>query len=479
MADKMLAGLYARISDDREGDALGVARQLKDGHALVAHRGGTIILECSDNDLSALKGGYRPGYEELMAAVDERRITHVVTWQTSRLWRNRRERAEGIERLARARVSVVAVKGPDFDMSTAYGRGMAGLVGEFDTLESEVKSERILRKVEELAEAGKIANGGPRPFGFRRIYAGEGPRRKILRDEIDPTEAEIVRECARRVLDGEPVRSVVRDLNTRGVRSSTGRAWSINAMKEMLRSGRIAGLRERRRVVVGKAVWPAIITREEHEQLRALFDMPGRGTKGSLVRIHYLTGFVYCLRCDRALVCGKSHGHGAYRCAASAEGGCGGAVVRRAELEDMVGLYMRGRLNDPHILRELAQREATEDIEAKRLVDQIEADERRLGKLRAALGGGDEDELPEVVATVREVRGRITAARRQLASRPGVPAVLREDLPDLAERWDDLDLDRKRALLAAFVEKITIARGYPGRKFDPDRVDIIPRRWAL
>jgi len=60
----------------------------------------------------------------------------IIVFQTSRLWRNRRERAEGIEILRRAGVSVAAVKGPSLDLSSAYGRGMAGLLGEFDTMET-------------------------------------------------------------------------------------------------------------------------------------------------------------------------------------------------------------------------------------------------------------------------------------------------------------------------------------------------------
>src|SRR5690606_282167 len=102
-----------------------------------------------------------------------------------------------------------------------------------------------------------------------RVYAGEGPRRKILRDEINPEEAAVIRECARRLLAGESLRTVVDWLNDSGVPTSTGRRWSKQALRWMMRSGRIAGLRERGGQVVGPAVWPGILTAEEHRQLRA------------------------------------------------------------------------------------------------------------------------------------------------------------------------------------------------------------------
>src|SRR5690242_4096968 len=217
----MRAGIYARLSDDREKDELGVQRQLRLGRALVKQRGGTVVLERFDDDISALHAKPRDGYDAIMAAAEAGEIDTIVLFQSSRLWRNRRQRAESIERLGKAKVSLVAVKGPDLDLATAYGRGLAGLMGEYDTMESEVKSERILAKVQELADQGKIANGGPRPFGYRRVFAGEGSRRKIIRDEVDEVEAEVIRNCAKRVLAGESLSSIIRDLNQGGIKTTT------------------------------------------------------------------------------------------------------------------------------------------------------------------------------------------------------------------------------------------------------------------
>jgi DNA invertase Pin-like site-specific DNA recombinase len=471
----LLAGVYARISEADSDDVAGVTRQTDDGHALVARRGGKVVIERSDNDISALRGKHRPGYGAIMAAAQSGTITHIVVWQTSRLWRNRRERAEGIEFLQKHGVSVLAVKGPDLDLSTAYGRGMAGLLGEFDTMESEVKSERILRKVQELAEAGAIANGGCRPFGYRRIYSGEGDRRKILRDEIEPGEAEIVKECKRRILAGESMRSVVGDLNTRGIATSTGGKWSMQGMRTMLRSGRIAGLRERKGVVVGKAVWPAIISVEEHKQLRALLDSRGTNPTGR-VRKFYLTGFVFCDRCNLAMKTVPMGGKTKYRCAPKQEGGCNGRVIMLAELEKLVDEYLIVRMSDKETLRQLTARAGANDDRAAAVLERIEGHERRLMLLQAQLEDGDEEEIPEVMASIRGIRRRLEEARGELAQVTAQPDIAQLDLSALAAGWKDLHLDQKRVLLALFVEKITIAPARRGLgRFDPDRVDIVPK----
>jgi len=54
-------------------------------------------------------------------------------------------------------------------MPTAYGRGMAGLLGEFDTTETEVKAER-----QQLAAMKRAEKGKP-PIGVRLTgYALDG-----------------------------------------------------------------------------------------------------------------------------------------------------------------------------------------------------------------------------------------------------------------------------------------------------------------
>jgi DNA invertase Pin-like site-specific DNA recombinase len=60
--------LYARISED-DGTEQGVDRQLEDGRALAAARGWKVVAEFVDNDISALGGRRRPGYESLLDAV--------------------------------------------------------------------------------------------------------------------------------------------------------------------------------------------------------------------------------------------------------------------------------------------------------------------------------------------------------------------------------------------------------------------------
>ncbi len=69
--------LYARISEDALGLERGVTRQLEDAREMAACRGWAVVAEFNDNDLSALRGKRRPGYEALMAAVERCELGRV------------------------------------------------------------------------------------------------------------------------------------------------------------------------------------------------------------------------------------------------------------------------------------------------------------------------------------------------------------------------------------------------------------------
>lgn len=149
------AAIYARIGQDDSGAGRGVERQLEDTRALAAARGWEVVGEFSDNDVSAYTGAVRPGYAALMAAVQAREVDRIVVYMTSRLWRSRKERATAMEQLAEQRVSVAAVSGPELDLASASGRMVAGILGEFDTAESAIKSERVARAAEQRAREGR------------------------------------------------------------------------------------------------------------------------------------------------------------------------------------------------------------------------------------------------------------------------------------------------------------------------------------
>jgi site-specific DNA recombinase len=79
-----------------------LARQIEGGRELATSRGWRIGWEFNDDDDgSALRGANRPDYEEVPRLARGGQVDDVARWQTSRLLRNQRERADAIELFGR------------------------------------------------------------------------------------------------------------------------------------------------------------------------------------------------------------------------------------------------------------------------------------------------------------------------------------------------------------------------------------------
>ena len=101
---KTAVAIYARISQDRASEGLGVQRQLKDCRAEAVRRGWTVADEYVDDDISAYTGKSRPNYRRMLDDLRDRRVDSVIVWHLDRLHRRqvkrRRLRRRGASALA-------------------------------------------------------------------------------------------------------------------------------------------------------------------------------------------------------------------------------------------------------------------------------------------------------------------------------------------------------------------------------------------
>lgn len=452
------AGIYARISQDRLGDELGVRRQLADCEKLAKARGFVVAGKYVDDGLSAFNGRRRPEYERLLADIASRRIGAVVAWHPDRLYRHPKDLETFVATVEAAGAAVATVQAGELDLATASGRMVARMLGAAARYEGEHKSERHRRKHLELAEAGKPTGGGDRPFGFE-------PDRVTIREP----EADLIRDAVKRVRSGESFRSIVNEWTANGVRSPRGSIWSRESFRRMLTSPRIAGLREHRGAVVGPAVWPAIISVEEHEAVVAI----GKNRKAPQPARRYLLtgGLVRCGRCGAALVARPNErGQRRYACV-SDFGGCGKTVLLADPVEDYVRDAVFAALDGPALA---AAREQVADPGDDDLVGQIAAMQARRREAADAYAGGTLS-LDSFQAADRDLEGRIGRARDQLAGRARSRMVA--DLPSSGEAlegwWESATVEARRQLVELVVKRVEIGLAVHGRnKFDPDRIRI-------
>jgi site-specific DNA recombinase len=455
------AGIYARISSDREGDGLGVARQIEDCERLAERKGWRVVEQYVDDDISAWSGRKRPQYARSLEDLEAGAIDGLLVYDLDRLHRQPSELESFIELCARLGLTNVASVSGDIDLTTSDGQFQARILGAVAKKESDDKSRRIRRKHEEIAASGKVSGGGSRPYGYEAD--------KLT---LRPAEAAIVAECAKRLLAGEPVRSIARDLNERGVPSASGGAWSPQSLRRMLASPRISGQRAHHGEIVATAEWPGLISVEDGAAIRALLANPERRTNKA-ARRYLLGGILVCSHCGERLVARpRSGGQRRYACAKGPGfSGCGKTYVNADQVERFVTEAALHRMDSKELKRsqERRQREAPD---AQRWLAEMEAAQAQLDELAAAYGQR-RFSLQEWMAARKPIEQRMTAARKQLAkvSRTNVLDGYIGNSDKLRAVWDSLDLSQQHTIVATVVDSVVVGAARPGyNRFDESRL---------
>lgn len=461
------AVIYARISQDRAGEGLGVKRQLADCRAEAERRGWPVVAEFVDDDVSAYSGKVRPNYRRMLDAIREGEADAVIVWHLDRLHRRPIELEEFVGACTKAGVSDVVTLHGEVNLNNGDGLLIARLMAAVAANESDAKSRRAKRKMLELAQAGKPSGGGPRPFGFR-------PDRLTL----DEAEASVIRDLATRLLAGEPLTSLTNWLQDNEVRTVMGKEWRTPTVRNLLLSPRIAGLREHQGQVIGKAVWPAIISDDDHARIVALLTNPERRTNRT-ARRYLLSGIVRCGRCGAKMVTAYERDRRRrYFCRSGADfGGCGSMAITATGLEDLITDAVLYRLDTPELADALAGTKRADETSAA-LSESIAADAAQLDEL-AALYADRQITAPEWLAARNPVEARLTGNRRRQAHSAGSSVLAGHvgNATALRQQWPDLNLSRQVAIVRAVVNHVAIHPATPGvQRLDPARVDV---RWRL
>lgn len=499
------ACIYTRISADRTGDALGVARQEADCRALADRLGYTVEAHhvFQDNDLSASTGKPRPAYDALIAAVEAGEVTAVIAYHPDRLTRRMAQLVALVDFVKRTGVKVHTVAGGDYDLNTATGRQVAYTIGAAASAEAERAAERIQRKHQELREAGAWAGGGKRTYGW--VYG---------RTAVIPAEREVLREAARRVLAGETVGAVCRDLDRRKVPTATakpGTAWTTRTLRGMLTSEAIAGLRAGR-----PAQWEALVDAATWSRLQRHFANPQRA-QGGRPHEYLLTGgrhIIFCERCGTAMSSRRTKGRRAYACRGeryTGRKGCGRMHIGADSLHDYIEVMVLGgvdrqlafeakyntRIELPFREYEVdgstyrvfglvdiwalaSERVARADTELDAILTELDAIQAQREELGAALAQGA---VSLATATAAEAgwtaRAEALEARSAALAQSGNGAAILDEAAkaadDKSRLWQDRSVGWRRGLVASVIDRIVIGPPVKWSTFDLERVTLVAK----
>ncbi|SFU07178.1 Recombinase [Geodermatophilus amargosae] len=425
---------------------------------VVARHGWRLVGTYVDNDVSAYSGKPRPQYTALMEAVGTGQVDVIVAWDPDRLHRSPAELERFITVVERAGTDVTTVQAGQWDLSTASGKLIARMLGSIARHESDHKSERVRRALQQRAESGR--SHGRHAYGWNRQHAPDGSVREV----VVPEEAAVVRRIADALLSGESLRGVTAALNADEVPSPTGGPWTKNKVRGVALRPRNAGLRVHRGEIVGDGAWEAILSRDSWEQLRAVLTDPGRRTSTGSAAAHLLSGIGRCGVCGAALRVAINRGVPAYRCSVNAH-----VSRRKDDLDQLATELVIARLSASDAGEVLTATDDPDRSTALAEADQLRA---RLDEAADQYADGliDGRMLERITARLRPQLSEAEARSRVVDSTPLLDGLV--GMPDVRAVWEGLSLSRRRAVVDTLMT-ITLNRTRQGaRTFDPEAVRI-------
>ena len=425
-----------------------------------------VAEEYTDNDVSAFTGKRRPRYEDMLEDLRDGLRDGVIVYHQDRLTRRPIELEQFVEVIEAGRVEHVRfVAGGAVDALNGDGLTMARVMGAIAADESRTKSRRIRRKLDEVAASGRPHGGSRRPFGFEND-----------RETHRPDEAEVIRTLTARFLAGESLRSLALWLDAEGITTVFDKPWRTTTIRDMLVSPRMAGLRQHRGEVIGKASWDPIITERDRDRVIALLEQ--KRTSGRRApRSYLLTGMLRCGRCEHTLYSSRRVNSRRYVCVGGPDHhGCGRLTVVADPLEQLVAAAVLYRLDTPEMGDVIAGRTA-QDEQAAALAETIAQDTAQLDELASAYAA-KQFTMREWMTARQPIQDRVQSAQRRVdrITRTDSLTGLIGNGDDLRAQWSELGLDRQHAIVRAVLDHAVIApTEIRGGSFKPERVDLVWR----
>lgn len=397
------AAIYTRLSLDRNGEGVAVARQREDCLRIARERGWLVTHEYCDASRSAWKAGVRrPGWEDMLAVVADDRVDALIVWHGDRLIRQPRDLERLID-LADGGLKIASVAG-ERDLSNADDRFILRIEVAAQCRESDSTSRRVKRSLEARAMSGRRA--GREPYGWR-----------------SDDEAAVVRRIVREVISGRSLHSMTQDLNSEGIPSPNGGAWNKSGVRWIAKRRANSGQRTHKGVVVGDGNWEPLVTVEEMDSVeRILAAKTAASSGGHNARKWLLSGLLRCGKCGAGMRHAPVRG-GIYRCDTSPH-----LAVRSEAAEEFVLDLIQARLAQPDALAATSAGAEDEVATLRRRVAALKQTAAALAEdyaegliSREAMRAG----IQKAEATGRELADRLASLEVQAGAKASLPADIR------------------------------------------------------
>ncbi len=304
----------------------------------------------SDFGISGTQKDTRTGFTRLIRHCEQSRIDKIVCKSISRFSRNTLQCLETLRHLKELGVFVTFEK-EGLDTGDTVSEFILTTLTAIAQEESRSISTNIRWGIEKRNPKGEVANQDIYGYRFTGEWQTMESGYKLRELEIVEEEAEVVRRIFAMFLDGLGATEIARKLNRenvpppkallfktpqrRSVKKGIEQGWTASRIRGILDQERYCGdvltqkvitddyLTHKQRVNkegIGqyyiKDHHPAIVSREEYEQVKAIRQPGTRKSKGR--SFHAFSGRLICPRCGRFFYVTNAQVHPIWRCPSSA-----------------------------------------------------------------------------------------------------------------------------------------------------------------
>ena len=360
MVEKMKAVIYARYSSDNQREE-SIEGQIRDCKEYAKYNGMSIVGSYIDRALSA-KTDNRPNFQKMIKDSAKRLFNVIIVWKLDRFARNRFDSAYYKNVLKKNGVKVVSAK-------ESISEGAEGIILE-SVLEGYAEyysvelAEKVNRGMTDNALKG-LYNGCIVPLGY---YVDDE-----LRLQIDEDKAPFVREIFERFADGEKVKDIIDDMNSRGVgilvkrkkkagKKSYTRPLGYNNVRRMLCNRKYIGEYKYKDIVLENSI-PPIIEKDLFEKAQRRIAENTRAPATHKAKIDYLLSTkLFCGKCNAMMVgesgtgkSGKIYAY--YKCAnQKKKHACDKKTISKEKIEEAVIKAVMKKVFNNEMMEELSYR---------------------------------------------------------------------------------------------------------------------------
>ena len=227
---RLRVAAYGRVSCEKDSMHHSMAAQISYYSRLIqSHKDWVFCGVYSDEAITGTKDS-RDAFQRLLNDCRAGKIDMVLTKAVSRFARNTVTTLETVRELKSLGVDVF------FEEQSIHSMGSDGellltLLASFAQEESRSASENVKWRIRHGFENGELMT-------LRYLYGYNITKGSV---EINEAEASIVREVFSRIIGGESLTAVARDLEERKVQRTFGGHWSNRALKEMVTNEKYTG----------------------------------------------------------------------------------------------------------------------------------------------------------------------------------------------------------------------------------------------